>query len=86
MAKRTAREFAATLEQQLKQFRPVRGEQHAALKLLYPHSPSQQEAGRAAELSSLAIPESYTVFGHDTFMCVNACNMPATLCAARTLV
>jgi hypothetical protein len=43
MAKRTAREFSATLEQQLKQFRPVRGEQYVASKLLYPSQQRQDE-------------------------------------------
>jgi hypothetical protein len=80
MAKRTAREFSATLEQQLKQFRPVRGEHHVAHELLHPpkfQSPSQQEVGRAAQLSSIAVLESYSVrFCHkNMFQCMlHACN------------
>ena len=41
MAKRSAREFAATMEQQMKQFKPVRGEQQQ-------HSSKQPASASAA--------------------------------------
>lgn len=54
MAKRTAREFSATMEQQMKQFKPVRVNPFPLMMDAARHSQAQQTAGQPANAGAAA--------------------------------